>query len=48
MQPSIEWNEENPEVPPLYSAELDEKSGEMRLENVRWDPVVPVNSQESS
>ncbi|GAA5838443.1 hypothetical protein JCM5353_001804 [Sporobolomyces roseus] len=48
IPPSIEWNEENPEVPPLYSAELDEKSGEMRLENVRWDPVVPINSQESS
>ncbi|GAA6062978.1 hypothetical protein JCM10212_005801 [Sporobolomyces blumeae] len=39
MPPSPEWVDENPECPPLYTAELDEKSGEIRLETVRWDPV---------
>ncbi|GAA5947662.1 hypothetical protein JCM3765_001023 [Sporobolomyces pararoseus] len=38
IPPSIEENFEGP-PPPLYTPDLDEKSGEMRLENVRWDPV---------
>ncbi|GAA5898099.1 uncharacterized protein JCM6883_000922 [Sporobolomyces salmoneus] len=38
MPPSIEENVEG-QPPPLYTPDLDEKSGEMRLENVRWDPV---------
>ncbi|GAA6005392.1 hypothetical protein JCM11491_003627 [Sporobolomyces phaffii] len=37
IPPSIEENLEG-QPPPLYTPDLDEKSGEMRLEHVRWDP----------
>ncbi|GAA5935780.1 uncharacterized protein JCM15063_001802 [Sporobolomyces koalae] len=47
MPPTIEWSESNPEGPPLYTPEIDEKSGELRLESARWDPM-PTTISEGS